>query len=117
MTIKVGFNHIQNLKEFGKAVPVRLASYEIKENEEKDYRYDAIKLANEIFGNELPEYTEMYMESGNYKTWTPISAKDYKNVSKFEALKEDVATEVPAHVSELIYDNILTFFGIKSKYI
>lgn len=118
MTIKVGFNPIQSLKEFGRSIPAKLVSYEIKENEEKDYRYEAVKLSNEIFKEgTLPEYTELYMEYGSYKTWTPISKKDFKNKSKFEALAEETGSKVPAHIEELIYDNILTFFGIKSKYL
>lgn len=118
MTIKIGFNEIASLKEFGKQVPQKLENYEIKENEEKDYRYEAIKLSNEIFKAEaLPEYTELYMEYGNVKVWTPLSKHDFKNKSKFETLNKEIGSTLPGHLEELIYDNILIFFGIKSKYL
>jgi hypothetical protein len=117
MEIKIGFNHINNLKDFGNQIPKEFKSFNVKVSEDSDYRLDAIRIAQEIrpeFENFKGQW-ELVTQVGNRVSITPFTKDDLVGNGKFTALQEN--DPAPNMVCEIIYDSILDGFGIKSKYL
>ena len=118
MELKIGFNHINNLKDFGNQIPKDLKSYEVKFSEDVDYRQDAIKIGKEVFSEaeNFKGQWELYIETDKGYSITPFCNDDLKLKGKFDKLQEKESL-IPNAICETIYDSILSGFGKKSKYL
>jgi hypothetical protein len=118
MQLRIGFNHINNLKDFGRQTPKDLKSFEVKFSEDTDYRVDAINIGNAVISEaeNFKGQWELYIETDKGFSVTPFCSDDLKQTGKFDKLQES-SSKVPNAICETIYDSILTGFGKKSKYL
>lgn len=118
MEIAFGFNHINNLKDFGKTVPSDMNAVNIEKSQDGDYRGNAFSIAKQLaeVSAEFKGQFELVSKVGNKISWQPFKASDFEVKTKFDKNLEDEDISYGVLV-ESVYDSILDGFGIKSKYL